>query len=79
MDLYGLVPTIIVAVAVAVLAFIIFTWVKNKKMPPTNEPVVGEYLIYVHTDAEVLPFEGTLYYFRNLLDPKHFHIFSKLT
>lgn len=70
-------PWIMAAILGAVIAFIVFNWFRTKKMPPTDEPVVGEYRIEVDVGTHIVAFEGTLYYFRNILNPNHLHVYAQ--
>ena len=77
MELLEIAPAAIGALIIAVIAFVIFNWFRNKKMPPTDEPLVGEYRILLNIGTHVIPIDGALHYFNKLINPKHLHILAK--
>lgn len=68
MDILSWVPWIAVSVLSAVTVFIILNHIRTKRLPPTDEPVVGEYRIELDVGTHNVPYEGTLYYFNKFLD-----------
>lgn len=77
-DLYAWAPYIFATIATSIVAFFILNYIRTRKLPPTDEPVVGEYHIEVDVGTHIIPFEGTLYYFNKLLNPRYLHTFAKI-
>ena len=75
-DFYAWAPQIFAVIAISVVAFFIFVYIRTRKVPPTDEPTVGEYRIELDVGTHIIPFEGTLYYFNKLLNPRHLHAFA---
>jgi hypothetical protein len=78
MDLYGLLPLIMVSIVGAITIFVLIHYLRTKKLPPTDEPVVGEYRIEVDVGTHIIPFEGTLYYNTKYLNEQLFHQFAQV-
>jgi hypothetical protein len=73
-------PWIIASIVAAVLAFVAFNYVRTRKLPPTDEPVVGDYRIEVDVGTHITSFEGTLYYNNKYLSQRFLYAFAqKLT
>jgi hypothetical protein len=78
MDLYAILPWLVAGIALAVaLAYIIY-WLKTKKLPPTDEPLVSDnYKIFLDVGSYIIPLEGSVHYFNKIINPKHLHIIAK--
>lgn len=77
MDIYAYTPLIITTIAAAIALFLVFNYFRTKKLPPTDEPVVGDYRIEVDVGTHIIPFEGTLYYNTKYLNPQFAYTFGK--
>jgi hypothetical protein len=77
MDFYAILPYAAAIVFVSFALFVVWNYIKTKKMPPTDEPMVGDYRIELDVGTHFVSFEGTLYYFNKLLNPQHLHAYDK--
>lgn len=77
MNILELIVYIFATGIVGVTIFTVLWWLRTKKLPPTDEPVVGEYRIEVDVGSHIVPFEGTLYYFNKLLNVQHLRTYAK--
>lgn len=65
-------PWVIASIVGAVLAFVLFNYVRTRKLPPTDEPIVGFYRIELDKGDTIKPFEANLYYNNGQLNPDNF-------
>lgn len=77
MDWLAWMPYLVASIVGAVLLFLFLNWFRVKKMPPTDEAIVGEYRILIDIGTHIVSFEGTLYYFTKLLNPKQLVSYQK--
>lgn len=76
-DLYELGPLILGAVFLAIIIVVLLNYVLKRKVPPTDEPLIGDYRIELDVGTHIIPLEGGLYYFTKLLNPKHIHTLAQ--
>jgi hypothetical protein len=76
-DFYGNILPIIGAIFTALIAVIVFNYIRTKKLPPTDEPLVGDYKILLDVGSHIIPFEGSVHYFTKIINPKHFYIIAE--
>lgn len=76
-DVYGNILPIIGAIFIALIAVIVFNYIRTKKLPPTDEPLVGDYKILLDVGSHIIPFEGSVHYFTKIINPKHFYIIGE--
>lgn len=77
MDWLVWMPYIVASIVIAVVAFFILNYLRTKKLPPTDEPVVGEYHIGLAVGTHIIPFQGTLHYFTKFLNPRYLNTFAQ--
>lgn len=78
MDIYSYLPYIFLVIAGSIALFFIWNWLRVKKLAATDEGVCMQSCrIELDVGTHIVPFEGTLYHFNKLLNPKHFHRFGK--
>jgi hypothetical protein len=71
-------PHVIASGVIATVAFFIITYIRTKKLRPTDEPAVGEYHIEVDVGTVIHPFKGTLFYNTKFLNEQFYYEFAKL-